>query len=329
MKKSLATLICAILVSSVSPQAQAATKPVDVINGFQKALSNHESVVEAFIAKFESDRSVLVKTFEAAQKTAESTRGAEILNAKNSYETQAKKEPEWEMMNSLDQQFQSSKDAALRKRDLELARLKQDFLKQKPITTASKNAFATAVKQAQETYNKEFLSALQLYNSQKLNQQKSAKFNALNQQWEQAKIDANTKYANTVSNAKEAAWLPLDAIDAQFDAGRDELDKQTPDLEAAIRAAQHASKTSLDFDRAFVTALKFEWNLNGLYLDLSSWDMNLRAKADKIWWSYNDSEAQKINQTLGSFYTSDPKFQAQSKLVAVEYEKLTQVTLIF
>jgi len=332
MKKSITTLICAILVSSVSPQAQAATKPVDVINGFQKNLSNTESALATFNAKNEANRSESLRAYEAALKTADSTRDAEILNANNLYETKLKKEPEWERINFLDQKLQASKDAAQQKRNLALKKSNSDFHKLKlnlSNVAAIKTAFAKDAQEINKIFSKEVLSANQLYESQMSNIQKSARFKALYQQWQDAKIAANTRYANAYSDARDARSPASDASEEQLYAISDAFYKKIFDLEAAIRAAQHASETPLDFDRAFVTALNFECNQNGLYEDSSSWDKNLRVKADEIWWSYKDSEAQIINQTLGSFYTSNPRFQAQSIFVSDEYKKLTQISLKF
>ena len=112
----------------------------------------------------------------------------------------------------------------------------------------------------------------------------------------------------------------------------------------AIRAAKRASKNPSVFDKAFVTAYKFDYNVKGLddIANLSFSSLNtlrsflsqfaiieLADKAASVDASYNYFSAEKINKSVGNVFTSDEEFQVPAKLVASQYKKLTKVSLKF
>lgn len=112
----------------------------------------------------------------------------------------------------------------------------------------------------------------------------------------------------------------------------------------AIRAAKRAAKNPSVFDKAFVTAYKFDYNVKGLddIANLSFSSLNtlrsylsqfsiieLADKAAGVDASYNYLAAEKINKSVGNVFTKDEEFQSPAKLVAALYKKLTKVSLKF
>ena len=112
----------------------------------------------------------------------------------------------------------------------------------------------------------------------------------------------------------------------------------------AIRASKRASKSPTVFDKAFVTAYKFEYNVRGLddIANLSFSSLNtlrsylsqfaiieLADKALGVEASYNYLAAERINKTVGNVFTSDEEFQVPAKIVAAQYKKITKVSLRF
>jgi hypothetical protein len=129
-----------------------------------------------------------------------------------------------------------------------------------------------------------------------------------------------------------------------YETNRTLLENQIVAGNSAIRAAKRASKNPTTFDKAFVTAYKFEYNLKGLddVANLSFASLNtlrsflsqyaiieLADKAAGVDASYSYLSAEKINKSVGNVFTSDEEFQTPAKLVAAEYRKLTKVNLKF
>jgi len=130
----------------------------------------------------------------------------------------------------------------------------------------------------------------------------------------------------------------------KYEADKTLFENQIAAGNSAIRAAKRASKNPSVFDKAFVTAYKFEYNVKGLddIANLSFSSLNtlrsllsqyaiieLADKASGIDSSYNYLAAEKINKSVGDVFTSDEEFQVPAKLVASQYKKLTKISLKF
>jgi hypothetical protein len=114
------------------------------------------------------------------------------------------------------------------------------------------------------------------------------------------------------------------------------------EVEIALLAAERASKTPSNYDRAFVTALKFEQNrikLNDLastpwrylqnYKALSSAIRvtRLSDQADAVAERYTYSRALSINSSCGTAFTSTSSFKSTFKTIASIYKKATKATI--
>jgi hypothetical protein len=107
-------------------------------------------------------------------------------------------------------------------------------------------------------------------------------------------------------------------------------------VEPAILALKRASKNSKDFENAFVTALKFDYNVQGLdelanlpfryinslkALDSAVKVTKLSQEADSVASSYTMASASKINKICGNTFTKDAKFREMFSQVASLYEQ--------
>jgi hypothetical protein len=114
------------------------------------------------------------------------------------------------------------------------------------------------------------------------------------------------------------------------------------EVEIASLAAERASKTPSNFDKAFVVALKFEQNrikLNDLastpwkylhnYKALSSAIRvtRLSDQADAVAERYTYSNASSINSSCGTAFTGDSNFKTTFKTIANVYKKATKSTI--
>jgi hypothetical protein len=114
------------------------------------------------------------------------------------------------------------------------------------------------------------------------------------------------------------------------------------EVEIAFLAAERASKTPSNFDKAFVVALKFEQNrikLNDLastpwrylqnYKALSSAIRvtRLSDQADAVAERYTFSRASSINSSCGTAFTGDSNFKTTFKTIANVYKKATRSTI--
>jgi hypothetical protein len=170
------------------------------------------------------------------------------------------------------------------------------------------------------------------------------KIRALTTQWDTANSAASYKQKTTELFSSLNSNGPLMVFMENFEANQDLLENQVAAGNMAIRAAKRAMKNPSVFDKAFVTAFKFEYNVKGLddIANLSFSSLNtlrsylsqfaiieLADKALGVNTSYNYLAAEKINKSVGNVFTSDEEFQKPAKLVAAQYKKLTKISLKF
>ena len=190
----------------------------------------------------------------------------------------------------------------------------------------------------------ELISSVEYLNASNLIQLEPAKIKLLSAQWDSTNTLATTKQSKALDEARTVASTPLSQLMQNYDADKLFFESQITAGNTAIRAAKRASKNPSVFDKAFVTAYKFEYNVKGLddiaNLPFSSMNslrsvlsqyaiIELADKAASVDASYNYLSAEKINKSVGNVFTSDKEFQEPAKLVATQYKKLTKVSLKF
>jgi hypothetical protein len=123
---------------------------------------------------------------------------------------------------------------------------------------------------------------------------------------------------------------------------KDSFDDTKDAIRIAKISVKRASKNNSIFDKAFITALKFEYNriaLDGLasepwtYIDsLKSLHSavevtRLSEKADSVGVSYSFNSATNINKICGTTFTKEYKFRKDFPVIAEIYKKVTKVNL--
>jgi len=137
----------------------------------------------------------------------------------------------------------------------------------------------------------------------------------------------NSQYSNAISQAKSAL---LEVNSRQFA------------IKSSINAARRASKNSQIFDKAFVTAFKFEYNRYSLdkyasqpwsnITNLKSLDSlvkitRLSEKADSIDSNYSFDAATQLNSSLGKIFVGEPEFKSDFDFIAKLYKSVTNSKL--
>jgi hypothetical protein len=152
-------------------------------------------------------------------------------------------------------------------------------------------------------------------------------------------LQSPTEYRRAATIIKSET-LAIDTLNRNYTSTKMSLQRAYEEalvVEPAILAIKRASKSPKDFDRAFVTALKFEYNLQGLdelanlpfryinslkALDSAVKVTKLSQDADEVAARYTMAGATKINKICGKTFISDTKFVNMFNQIADLYVKL-------
>lgn len=164
-----------------------------------------------------------------------------------------------------------------------------------------------------------------------------ATFDALTSAYSSTRIEAQTKYNNATAIIKTATSNALSFEDNRYEQALAELQAQQAQAETFILAAKRASKDYKTFDKAFTTALQFEYNRSQLneIADLpwsvftSLRSLSSLAKvialanfADAVAAKYTLTDALKLNISVGNTFTKAPTFNVSLKTAKVLYMKV-------
>jgi hypothetical protein len=364
VKRILATLgLVACITLQILPNANAATKPNLVLKGFQSYVSIAKSALTNAKINYDNTVATINATYASSVLIAKTTFDRETLVAKNLYEPK---------INASNQIIRDAKAKLLTVNQVRV--LKQGTDRNKwgylncPTTrqdckyvdkgelfvigesTTLKSFVGDNVdylRSVQFMIDEGLIELLNLVEFQKASNLISTepdKIKSLTAQWDSANALATTKQSKALDEAKTTARSPLSQLMQNYESDKLVFGSQITAGNTAIRAAKRASKNPSVFDKAFVTAYKFEYNVKGLddIANLSFSSLNtlrsflsqfaiieLADKASGIDASYNYLAAEKINKSVGDVFTSDEEFQEPAKLVASQYKKLTKVTLKF
>ena len=364
MKRILVSLGLAICMTlQTLPIANAATKPGLVLKGFQSYVSIAKSALSNTIVKYNSDVAVINTTYATSVVNIKSSYDKEILTAKNLYEpqvnasTQIIKDAKAKLLTVnqvkvLKQGTDRNKWAYLNcpttRQDCKYVDKGELFMIGEVTTLKSfvgdNVDYLAEIKTMVDQGLIELLSSVEYLKASNLIQLEPVKIKLLTAQWDSTNTLATTKQSKALDEAKTIASIPLSQLMQNYDTDKSAFENQITAGNIAIRAAKRASKNPSIFDKAFVTAYKFEYNVKGLddIANLSFSSLNtlrsflsqfaiieLADKAAGIDASYNYLAAEKINKSVGDVFTSDEEFQEPAKLVANQYKKLTKVSLKF
>jgi len=123
---------------------------------------------------------------------------------------------------------------------------------------------------------------------------------------------------------------------------RESIQASKPIIDSAILSTKRAALNMSSFDKAFVTAFKFDYNverLNDLARSPLSYITSLKAlndavsitksslQADAVSARYSYAAANKINAIYGNLFINESEFKSNFKLVSEIYKSATGITL--
>lgn len=165
----------------------------------------------------------------------------------------------------------------------------------------------------------------------------TANLNSLTATYSSAKTAVMTKYDNALAVIKTATSNALAFEDNRYEQALAALEAQQVQSESFILAAKRASKDYKTFDKAFSTALAFEYNRAQLteivdlpwtaftsLRSLSSLSkvIALADFADTVAAKYTMANALKLNASVGSTFTKAPTFVTQAKKAKTLYVRV-------
>lgn len=357
-----AILITSLIFSGTS--ASAATKPALVLKGFQIYVANAKSALAISKTNYDASVAAINVAYANSLATSKATFEKEISTAKNLYEPQ---------INSAKQNIKDAQSKLLTVNQVKVLKLgtfrgywgNLDCPVNRPQCTSlddKGNLFQVgettklkAIMGERADYLYEIQLMIDLGLIEMLNAveyQKAAstirfepdKIKSLTSQWDSANATASSKQSTALDVARLTASGPLSRLMDTYESDKTLYENQISAGNLAIRAAKRASKNPSVFDKAFVTAYKFDYNVKGLddIANLSFSSLNtlrsflsqfaiieLADKAASVDASYNYFSAEKINKSVGNVFTSDEEFQVPAKLVATQYKKLTKISIRF
>lgn len=363
MKRYGFILVAVISLLVTGTEANAASRPDLVIKGFQQYVASAKSALVAAKVNYDSKVSSINIDYAKALEIAKSTYDREVLSAKNLYEPQ------------INSSLQSIKEAKAKLLTVNQVRvLKQGNERSKwgylncpsnrldciyvdkgelfvvgEITTlksiVGENVdYLAEVLSMVDTGLIELINSVEFKKAASIIREEPLKIKSNTALWDSANSAASAKQIKANESARLAASAPLMLLMDNFETSKLSLESQIIAGNWAIRAAKRASKNPSTFEKAFVTAFKFEYNVKGLdrlanmsFADLNSLRLllsqyatiELADKAASIDASYNYLAAERINKAVDDVFTSDEEFQTSAKLVAAQFKKLTKVTLKF
>ena len=355
-------LIATALIFS-GTNASAATKPELVLKGFQSYVAIAKSSLTSNKVKYDGNVAAITAIYTNSVSTAKSTFEKEMLAAKNLYEPQ---------INESNQIIKDAKAKLLTVNQVKV--LKQGTERGKwgylncpttrldckyvdkgelfvigEVTTLKSLAgdnvdYLAEIKTMVDQGLIELLNSVEYLKASNLIQSEPAKIKLLIAQWDSANTLATTKQSKALDDASSTASTPLSELMQKYESDKLVLENQIVAGNIAIRAAKRAGKNPSVFDKAFVTAYKFEYNVKGLddIANLSFSSLNtlrsllsqyaiieLADKAAGVDGAYSFAAAEKINKSVGNVFTSDEEFQGPAKLVSAQYKRITKVNLKF
>ena len=360
---SLGLILC--LTVQILSNANAATKPDLVLKGFQSYVSIAKSALVNTKLKYDSAEAAINMIYSNSLQIAKSTYDKEILAAKNLYDpqinnsTQAIKDAQAKLLTVTQVKVlkQGSDRNSWGYLNCSTTRPECIYVDKGPLfligelTTLKTFAgdplefdYLRGIQKMIDDGLIELLNAVEYQKAVNTIRTDTEKRKALTAQWNSANLIATNKQTSALDSARVIAGTPLVVLMQNYELDKLSFANQIDAGNSAIRAAKRASKSPSVFDKAFVTAYKFEYNVKGLddIANLPFTSMNtlrsvlsqyaiieLADEAIGVNAVYSYSAAEKINKSVGNVFTSDEEFQSRAKLVAAQYKKLTKVNLKF
>jgi hypothetical protein len=356
-----------ILVTSLAlsgTSANAATKSDIVVKGFQSYVTNAKAALTTSKIKYGVSAAALNAIYENTVANAKSSYEKELLTAKNLYEPQ---------IIASNQSIKDAQAKLLTVNQVKVVKLgtfrsywgnldcpvtrpqcvslddKGNLFQIGEITRlkaimGERSDYLYEIQLMIDLGLIEMLNAVEYQKAATIIRTEPEKIKSLTSEWDASSAAAAAKQNTAIEFARMTVSGPLMTLKEDFDSKKSFYESQIAAGNSAIRAAKRASKNPTSFDKAFVTALKFEYNVKWLddIANLSFSSLNtlrsylsqfaiikLADEAAGVDSSYNYQAAEKVNKSVGNVFTSDEEFQAPAKLITAHYRKLTKVSLKF
>lgn len=379
MRKVVALLSIGLVVG-LTPKAFAATNPKTVTVAFTKVLTATENSLEALELKYEEDIDALDETLFNSTKAAEALYDQELLAATNLYAPQiaaankkaADAKAAYEANNKvrLTTGFFADADRlnwaldCLPARETSVWKMLKRYCGAVPgIPVFPESGYGY------EDWQKGDVTTIDLRNAENqyvgigiergyivpLNQvafdssriaykQGLAEADNLTAQNGKARVSAREKKDRAIAAATAARESALADIDEAYELEKERLEAQQTAAELALLASKRAARDASNFDSAFVTAYKFEYNRQMINeIADASWTgewtyrtidsilkvNRLAVTGDNIASRYTRTAANTFNSTVGNAFTNEPAFRAALKVLTATYKQATKTTLKF
>ena len=365
MKKAIVALVLIILsVCEIQP-VNAISTPDIVLRGFEKYVLNSKSELTTATEKFNMDTEVINARYSAAIQTASTTYDSEILMAKkrldpqieNSIQILKNAEAKLLTVNQVKVLMQGNDRNKWGFLNCSVARPeckaddKGELFQIGEVTTLktypgdpSEFYYIRDVQKMVDDGLIELMNPGEYLKVTKVIQSEPDNTKYLNEQLQSLILITTKMRDNALNSAKLISDAELFQLTQSYESKQQAYKNQINAGNAAIRATKRAKKNPGYFEKAFVTAFKFEYNaqgfddianlplssLNSLRSILSQYtviDLANEAAAVSAYYSY--SGADKINKIAGKVFTVDKEFQISAKLVAEQFKKFTKIALKF
>jgi hypothetical protein len=274
-------LVSSLVLSGTS--VSAATKPDLVLKGFQSYVASAKSTLSSNKTQYDTSVAAINLIYSNSASAAKSMYDKEILSEKNLYEPQ---------INTATQLIKDAKAKLLTVNQVKVLKQGNDRNKWGYLNcptsrldckyvdkgelfvigevTSLKSVvgenvdYITGVQSMIDEGLIELLSPAEYQSAANLIKNEPVKVKTLTMLWDSESSSAKIKQDKALSLARNLAGLPLSDLSEKYEAEKKVLESQITAGNLAIRAAKRASKNPSTFDKAFVTAYKFEYNVRGL-----------------------------------------------------------------
>ena len=362
MKKLQVAIVFALFLGIFPNSAQGATKPDLVIKGFQSYVSAAKSSMAKAKAEYDSKVFAINSVYSATNSNIKATFDSEILNSMYLYGPQVL---------ASKQAIKNAQAKLLTVNEVRVLKLgtfrnywgnldcpqerpaclslddKGELFKIGEVTRlkaimGERPDYLYEIQLMIDTGLIEMLNSSEYQVAAKTIRFEPDKIKTLTAKWELADAEASDKKKKALDAANLASYIQISPLDKKLEIERIQYESQITAGNLAIKAAKRAAKSATIFDKAFVTAYKFAYNvrwlddlanlpissLTSLRSILSQFEIiKLADQAAVVDSKYSYSAADKINKSVGNVFTIEEEYKVSAKLVAAQYKKMTKLTL--
>ena len=362
MKRRVVLIACSLLLGVFPNAAQGATKPDLVIKGFQSFVSAAKSSMAKAKAEYDSKVFAINSVYSSTNSNINATFDSEILNSMNLYgpqvlaSKQAIKDAQAKLLTvnavrvlklGTFRNYWGNLDCPQERPACLSLDDKGELFKVGEVTRlkaimGERPDYLYEIQLMIDAGLIEILNSSEYQVAAQTIRFEPDKIKTLTEKWELADAEASDKKKKASDAANLTSYIQISPLDKKLESDRVLFESQITAGNLAIKAAKRAAKNPTVFDKAFVTAYKFAYNvrwledlanlpissLTSLRSILSQFEMiKLADQAAVVDSKYSYSAADKINKSVGNVFTIEEDYKASAKLVAAQYKKMTKLSL--